>query len=614
MTISLPLRKRVKVKDMSLLLLNTPCPTIETVAQCIGVLVSSFPGVQYGPRHYRSLEKDKIRALQKSRGNYSAQLQLSKESKTDLQWWINNVDSAMALISHLPPSVILTSDASKKGWGGIRYDKDGTIMQSAGGRWSELEANQHINVLELKAAWFSCLALCRNEKNCHIRINIDNTTAIAYISHMGGKTPTCNALAGQIWDWCVDNKLWLSAAHIAGRNNSDADLESRLEHDNTEWKLDSNLFHKVTQQFGKPEMDLFASRLNNQLPKYVSWRPDPYALAQEDIDSSSSEGKTTAQDDTSSMQGFRSAIQKWRLSQETQSILLSSWRDGTYKQYNTYIQKWYQYSDQRSCDPMSPSVTDILEFLTNLFHGGIGYSALNTARSALSTFIYIDNLPCGNHPLVKRFLPGVFQLRPALPRNAVTWDPQQVLVFLEHLDCATIKNLTLKLTVLLALLTGQRAQSLHLLDLRNITIDAESVKIRFGDKLKHTRPGHHQQEIVLNSFSTPELCIVNVLTRYLAQTEQLRVGATQLLISYQKPYKPVTRATISRWIKTVLSQAGIDMTIFTPHSTRSASTSAALRTAVPLSTILKTAGWTNKCTFGTYYNKPVTDPVYKICL
>ena len=26
-----------------------------------------------------------------------------------------------------------------------------------------------------------------------------------------------------------------------------------------------------------PEVDLFATRLTNKLPKYVSWKPDPYA-------------------------------------------------------------------------------------------------------------------------------------------------------------------------------------------------------------------------------------------------------------------------------------------------------------------------------------------------
>ena len=54
---------------------------------------------------------------------------------------------------------------------------------------------------------------------------------------------------------------------------------------------------------------------------------------------------------------------------------------------------------------MQPTVTDVIEFLTELFHSGIGYSCLNTARSALSTVIvFPDNTAAGSHPLVVRFM------------------------------------------------------------------------------------------------------------------------------------------------------------------------------------------------------------------
>ena len=67
----------------------------------------------------------------------------------------------------------------------------------------------------------------------------------------------------------------------------------------------------------------------------------------------------------------------------------------------------------------------------------------------------------------------------------------------------------------------------------------------------------------------------------------------------------MSKDTLSRWIKTLLVKAGVDMSIFTPHSTRAASATAALRNLVPLKTILKTAGWSNSCTFAKFYNKPV---------
>ena len=72
-----------------------------------------------------------------------------------------------------------------------------------------------------------------------------------------------------------------------------------------------------------------------------------------------------------------------------------------------------------------------------------------------------------------------------------------------------------------------------------------------------------------------------------------------------KPHAEVTRSTISRWVKEVMVRSGVDVSIFSPHSTRSASSSKASLAHVPLSTILSTAGWTKETTFSKYYHKKV---------
>ena len=41
--------------------------------------------------------------------------------------------------------------------------------------------------------------------------------------------------------------------------------------------LRPDLFEQMTKIWGKPSIDLFASRLNAQVPCYVSWKPDPEA-------------------------------------------------------------------------------------------------------------------------------------------------------------------------------------------------------------------------------------------------------------------------------------------------------------------------------------------------
>ena len=256
----------------------------------------------------------------------------------------------------------------------------------------------------------------------------------------------------------------------------------------------------------------------------------------------------------------------------------------------------------------TPKIEQVLDFLSHLFDSGLSYSALNSARSALSTFIIVDGKPVGSHPLVVRLLKGVFNTRPSLPKNTVTWDPQILLDYLRTLSPVrnlNLLDLSVKTVSLLLILTGQRGQSLHLMDVRNITITQNHVKIRFGDLLKTTRPGFHQQELTLKAYAPDRrICIVTVLNEYMRRTADIR-SVDALFISSRKPYGRVSRDTISRWFKNSMKKAGLDLSVFTPHSVRAASTSAAARANIPLGSILGTAGWARENTFRNYYDKPV---------
>ena len=95
-------------------------------------------------------------------------------------------------------------------------------------------------------------------------------------SHSG----KCNTLTKQIWKWAQENENWLSATHIPGIQNTEADLESRKNEVHTEWKLRENIFSNICSQLNtSSKIDLFATRLNTQLSTFVSYRPDPKCIA-----------------------------------------------------------------------------------------------------------------------------------------------------------------------------------------------------------------------------------------------------------------------------------------------------------------------------------------------
>ena len=297
------------------------------------------------------------------------------------------------------------------------------------------------------------------------------------------------------------------------------------------------------------------------------------------------------------------------VSEKASTVILKSWRGSTQKQYQVYLQKWYCFCRKRGFDPCSVPPVKALDFLTELFEQGLGYSSLNTARSALSQVLPPEaGVSFGDLPLIRQFMKGVFQEKPSLPRYTVTWDPALLLNFLKSqspVEKLDLKMLTFK-TVTLTLLSARRIQTVHLLDIRNVDLSESIVKISVGDKLKQTRPGYHLHELEFPAYSPDKkLCPVFTVREYLSRTKPLRGKVTNLFISFVRPYKPVSKSKVSSWVKTTLGLAGVDLTRFKPHSIRAASTSAASRISVPLGTILRTAGWSNQCTFAQYYQKEV---------
>lgn len=88
---------------------------------------------------------------------------------------------------------------------------------------------------------------------------------------------------------------------------------------------------------------------------------------------------------------------------------------------------------------------------------------------------------------------GVLLLRPSLPNYLFTWDVNKVLEYLKLLSPVqelSLLQLSQKLTMLLALLSGQRKQGLHVLDIRNVSVREKMWIFRYGDLLKQSRPGH----------------------------------------------------------------------------------------------------------------------------
>lgn len=275
MTITLTNNKKEKLKLFCSNILTTRMPKIRTIASILGKITSSFPAAKFGRLHYRALERCKATALHENKGNFNARLILTDEAKTDIQWWKENIDQLYNDIIVPNPDLCITTDASSYGWGAVMG------QTSTGGLFSINEKEGHINVLELKAILFGLQSLARDISNSHIKILTDNSTAVACINKFGtSRSQECDIIAKQIWFWASQSNIWLSATHLPGKENTEADYESRKHEVHTEWKLNESIFHFICEELQfSPQIDLFATRINTQLQTFVSYRPDPDCFA-----------------------------------------------------------------------------------------------------------------------------------------------------------------------------------------------------------------------------------------------------------------------------------------------------------------------------------------------
>lgn len=95
---------------------------------------------------------------------------------------------------------------------------------------------------------------------------------------------------------------------------------------------------------------------------------------------------------TPGMQGIWKGFEDQGLSERAISIIMNSRRDSTAKQYTPHIVRWFNFAKDKDIDPFQPTIAYVLDFLAEYFQYA-GYSALNTARSDLSSFISVNNVP-----------------------------------------------------------------------------------------------------------------------------------------------------------------------------------------------------------------------------
>ena len=186
------------------------------------------------------------------------------------------------------------------------------------------------------------------------------------------------------------------------------------------------------------------------------------------------------------------------LSREALHICSAGLAESTQAQYASCFARFAAFCTSHGHrDHLNIPVTLGVEFLTSLYREGKSYSTINSARSTLSQMVNIsdgrEGTDFGKHPLVIKFMRGMFKLRPALPRYNATWDVSTVLSSLRkvHNSSSTLRDLSLKCVMLVALATGHRVQTLTALSVKGLVELDNKLILHIPSVLKTTKPGSH---------------------------------------------------------------------------------------------------------------------------
>ena len=283
---------------------------------------------------------------------------------------------------------------------------------------------------------------------------INNSAAVYMINNMGSShSELGSSIVLDIWEFCISKHTWITAAHVPGVENVVADWESRKAYGDSEWMLNSKELQNCLSQLDfKPDIDLFASRLNAQLPNYRSYRPDPgakyvnaFTIKWENLQFycfppfscilqviqkiilEKAQGVLVLPNWATQpwypllnrmliktpqillpskhllnlpaspdqlhplhISCVRSQIGKLGLSKSVIDVIMASWRKGTKSQYQTYLSKWFTFCSECEVDSLSALLSTGIDFLASLLDTGYTNSSINTACSALSSLLQME--------------------------------------------------------------------------------------------------------------------------------------------------------------------------------------------------------------------------------
>ena len=332
--------------------------------------------------------------------------------------------------------------------------------------------------------------------------------------------------------------------------------------------------------------------------------------------------------------GERLMLQSQGLSSKVIDTMQGARAESTRSLYNCKWKVFVKWCESFHIQPFRATVSEVLLFLQELLEKGRAFSTIKVYLAAISAchMGLADGRTVGQHPLVCKFMKGARRERPVVQSLVPPWDLALVLDSLsrppfEPLEEVSMKILSLKTALLLALSTSKRVSDLHALSanpgLTTFSAGGAKVVIKPNPAFVPKNPFLKIVPVDLEAFHPPPfssdedrrlhcLCPVRALKVYIDRSKTSR-QSDQLFVSWDPRAvgKPITKMRLSRWLVEAIQSAYDSKGMLPPeglraHSTRGMAASWALCGGVSIQDVCTAASWSSPLTFVRFYRLDVT--------
>lgn len=271
-----PTLDRIQKLELALQQLLSGRITARHYLHILGIMASCLELIPFARLQMRPMQLHLLSFWKPSSRDLELEIPVTQHLVSHVTWWLNraNTQKGRSVVQEFP-SVTITTDASKLGYGG--HINQSQVTQ---GVWSQAEKKQHINWLEMEAVLRTVKFFLPQLKNKSVMVRCDNISCVQFLNKQGGtKSASLCYKTWELWQLAIQHNIRLKAAYLAGRLNTLADQLSRVKIQPTEWTLNNQVVQYLFQTWGSPQIDLFASVHNHKTPIFCTWQPHCRALA-----------------------------------------------------------------------------------------------------------------------------------------------------------------------------------------------------------------------------------------------------------------------------------------------------------------------------------------------